>query len=46
LRHLAADIHHGDMVAPHAQDEIGRVRLTLRRLSHGRMRSRLSTAED
>jgi Flp pilus assembly CpaE family ATPase len=46
LRHLAARIHHGEMVASHTQDEISRVRLALRRLTYGRVRSRLSTVED
>jgi Flp pilus assembly CpaE family ATPase len=46
LRDLAAHVHRGRVVAPHAQDEIGRVRLSFRRLTNGRMRSRLSTAKD
>lgn len=46
LRDLGAHIHHGEMVAPDTQDEIGRERLALRRLTYGRVRSRLSTAKD
>ncbi len=46
LRHLAARIHRGEMMAPHAQDEISRVRQSFRQLTNGRVRSRLSTAKD
>ena len=46
LRDLAAHIHRGRVVAPYTQDEIGRVRLAFRRITHGRVRSPLSTVED